>query len=424
MEIWKDIPDFNKYEASTTGKIRNKTTLKELSLNNLRGGYIRVSLQNNKSGRKAETVHRLIAKTFIHNPKNKYTVNHKNHNKLDNRVENLEWASTTEQNRHKRKIPKEKQRLISSRKVWRIDMKTDKKLQLYETIKDASKWIFDNGLTTVKEFNGGNSIKTSISAVCQKKNKISYGYKWEYDDSDRNKYTNEIWKTIPKELIHNKEGYKISNYGRVENHKGRITEGHHKPNNYRWVSIAPKQYLLHILVAKVFFDGYSKDKIVNHKDGDKTNAKLSNLEFCSYSENSQHAHDNELNKSAKKVIVLNKKTNEVKKFKSIILTSRYVGVNHVTLGKNLKKYNLYVTSTFIIRYNTNNIIPKNIYAWYDCNKTYSNVKIEIDNKQVIYLYSIAQICLISDIKKHTLYANLKKNKIYTHDILKITSLIS
>ena len=53
--------------------------------------------------RKTSSVHQLVALTFIPNPKQKRTVNHKDHNKLNNSVENLEWATTTEQNRHKKK---------------------------------------------------------------------------------------------------------------------------------------------------------------------------------------------------------------------------------------------------------------------------------------------------------------------------------
>ena len=91
---------------------------------------------------------------------------------------------------HKRKVPREKQRLMSSRKVWRIDNDTNEKIELYETIRDASKWVFDNNLTTIKKFNNGNNIKTKICAVCRKK-ETAYGYIWNYDISHVNKYENE-----------------------------------------------------------------------------------------------------------------------------------------------------------------------------------------------------------------------------------------
>jgi len=315
-EIWKQIPDFSNYEISSYGNIRNKSSRKHLSQGTLRGGYIRSKLKNDDNKYKSLTIHRIVAMTFIPNLENKSTVNHINHNKLDNRVENLEWASTTEQNRHKRKVPRDIQRLISSRKVWRIDVDTNNRIQLYETIRDASKWVFDNNLTSVENFDNGNNIKTRICAVCRKKRNQSYGYKWEYDDRDDEKFKDEIWKSIPKELIDNKEGFYISTYGRLKNKTGRISEGYNKPNDYKWCSISPKQYLLHRLVATVFLPNWYNKNIVNHKDGNKANSKLYNLEWVTSQENSQHAIDTVLNPCCKKI-----RCSFVQKNKNIVFDS-------------------------------------------------------------------------------------------------------
>ena len=167
-------------------------------------------------------------------------------------------------------------------------------------------------------------------AVCRKKRKIAYGFNWIYDISDIDKFENEIWKPIPSNLVNNTEGYFISSYGRVKNHHGRITEGHHKPNDYIWVSVYPKQYLLHILLAKVFLPNYYNKKIVNHKDGNKTNCKLYNLEWSTPSENSQHAHDNLLNKTGKKIKVTNIKTKKIEIFISLTSFSRS---KNISIGK-------------------------------------------------------------------------------------------
>lgn len=166
-EIYKQIIGFDKYEISTYGNIKNIKTQKQLK-GGIKSGYICVCLSDNNGQSKSCKIHRLVALTFIPNPENKETVNHKNHNKIDNNVDNLEWATTTEQNNHKRKCKKEIQELVSSRAVWRIDKVTNVKLEFYKTIKFAAQWVFDNKLTSITEFNDGNNIKTKICAVCQK----------------------------------------------------------------------------------------------------------------------------------------------------------------------------------------------------------------------------------------------------------------
>ena len=224
---------------------------------------------------KTVSIHRLVALAFIPNPEKKETVNHKSHNKLDNRVEKLEWMTMKEQNNHQRKCPKEQSELAGARPVWRIDIKTNKKIELYPSITIASKCIFD----TIKKSNVKN-IKDSICKVCRDengKNVTAYGYKWEYDEII---VDNEEWRDIKPEIINGVEGYKISNCGRLKNHKGKISVGYNKEGGYLFVSILSKPYQLHILVAKVFIPNLEKKKNqVNHIDGNKLNAKF-RMVYC------------------------------------------------------------------------------------------------------------------------------------------------
>lgn len=300
-EEWKEVIVDNEntnYEVSNLGNVKNKTTNKILKPS-VKSGYFNLSLSLNNKFRKTLRVHRLVATAFIPNSENKYTVNHKDHNRLNNNVENLEWATTIEQNQHRRKCSKEIQELVSSRAVWRVDAITNEKLQYFKTIKFASQWIFDNNLTSVKEFNEGNNIKTKICAVARNNRKTTFGYKWVYDTTDVNIYENEIWKEIPPEIIDDVKGYTVSNYGRIKSHKGRITNGYNHESGYLWVSIFPKQYLLHRIVAKVFIPNTENKEQVNHKDGNKSNCNLENLEWMTCSENSQHCHDTGLHKKNK-----------------------------------------------------------------------------------------------------------------------------
>ena len=92
-EIWKKITDFP-YEISNLGNVRNIRTGKILKQNKDSSGYPQVELfYNNK--RKSIRIHRIVAEYFIPNPNNLPQVNHKDENKWNNVVSNLEWCDIT-----------------------------------------------------------------------------------------------------------------------------------------------------------------------------------------------------------------------------------------------------------------------------------------------------------------------------------------
>ena len=99
-EIWKDIKGFEGlYRISSEGRVFSikKNSLKKNNLG--ANGYFRVSLWRLKKPHYIY-IHRLIAGHFIENPKNLKCVNHKNGNKQDNRIKNLEWCSHSFNNKH------------------------------------------------------------------------------------------------------------------------------------------------------------------------------------------------------------------------------------------------------------------------------------------------------------------------------------
>lgn len=104
-EIWKPIVGFEGlYEVSNIGRVkslkRNTTSGRVLS-QALNRGYMSVVLCKNGKHYNAK-VHRLVAMAYIQNPNKKKEVNHIDGNKTNNRAENLEWVTASENAKHAR----------------------------------------------------------------------------------------------------------------------------------------------------------------------------------------------------------------------------------------------------------------------------------------------------------------------------------
>ena len=145
MENWKKVEGYEAYEVSDLGRVRRGGRV--LKVNPDKDGYLLISLYKDDV-RKRKSIHRLVGEAFIPNPEGKPTINHIDHDRANNRLENLEWATRSEQKIHSPKpIGKSGHRNIQlvsgywevdiSRECVRVFRKTFPTLQEAITARDA-----------------------------------------------------------------------------------------------------------------------------------------------------------------------------------------------------------------------------------------------------------------------------------------------
>lgn len=160
--MWKDIPNWeNYYEINELEEVRNKITKKLIIGDTNNAGYPRIYLYNKNNSIKKERFfrHRLVALLFIPNPNNYLEVNHIDGNKLNSNVNNLEWCTRKQDERHSYKVGGSKHKNYKPFKI-----------------------IYDNGLEEIYNFKEDLSKLLGISRVTvkywlQKKNKGFRKYK-------------------------------------------------------------------------------------------------------------------------------------------------------------------------------------------------------------------------------------------------------
>jgi hypothetical protein len=123
---------------------------------------------------------------------------------------------------------------------------------------------------------------------------------------------NVIWKRMIYHCKDLGDYYLVSNTGEIKGVKtGKIRKKNINHEGYYFVGISLGSrknqpcIKVHRAVAETFLINENNYPVINHKDGNKLNNYVENLEFCTYQYNSQHASDNELITYAKKVICLN-----------------------------------------------------------------------------------------------------------------------
>jgi hypothetical protein len=159
--IWETVEACDRYEVSTRGEVRNKETMQILRPAIYKSGYGGVTLCRHPEKRSTKLIHRLVALAFLDNSDSKSQVNHKDGNKLNNFLSNLEWATPAENTRHAWETGLNWERVKA---VEQLSMDGEF-IAKFKSMKDAAKTV-------------GLKSHTSIHDVISGRDKSAGGYKW------------------------------------------------------------------------------------------------------------------------------------------------------------------------------------------------------------------------------------------------------
>lgn len=195
-EAWKDIPNCDGlYQVSNLGNVkslgryvrvsdklggRRKKKESLLKFEVCKNGYLRVSL-NKDGGRKHFLVHRLVAEAFIPNPQNMPQINHKDEDKTNNRVENLEWCDAKYNSNYGKRTMKSS--IAKFKPVKQYDLQGNF-IREFSSFKEAS-----------------DSVGVSVYKQDCKAGRSAGGYQWRMNGDPCGVYTDKRGDNSPKSRI-------------------------------------------------------------------------------------------------------------------------------------------------------------------------------------------------------------------------------
>lgn len=182
--MWNTIKGFQNYEINELGEIRSKDRQiidkcgrvqffkgKPILPHLTENGYLFVALY--QDGQKFQKkVHRLVAETFLPNPDNLPCINHKDQDKRNNSITNLEWCTIGYNNNYGDRNSRVSKKLLHredlSKKILQIN-KNNEVINTYPSLIEASRMLL-----------GNKTGASNISRVCRGIYKSAYGYKWKF----------------------------------------------------------------------------------------------------------------------------------------------------------------------------------------------------------------------------------------------------
>lgn len=318
-EKWRDLDDlgYSRYSISSHGRLLN-IEREEFVKGSLKEGYPYAFITDDSGKAKSMQLNLLVANTFVPNPDKLRFITYIDGNKQNIRADNLKWISASDSSKNNRTNK------YKGKPVYQLD--EDKEIiKKWDSTREAAEYFDIKG-----EFING-AIRRGTR---------TQGYYWEYCEKMDGEDEDLEWKEVKV------EGYKIifvSNTGTVKDNKGKIKKQTLNNSGYLNVQIRSeekyksKAFRVHILVAKGFLGEHENPKIeINHKDGNKLNNNIKNLEYVTHKENTIHAHKTGLiseNRNYKPVIEIDEDKNIIRTFDSCKEAAKVIGVDETAISK-------------------------------------------------------------------------------------------
>ena len=242
MDKLKIVKGFRAYKIDRYGNIYSTLSKKYLKPRKTTGGYLVISLNSDCGNRKSVMVHRLVATAFVEKGDIAYNVvNHLDGDRSNCSADNLEWCNTSQNIKHS-------YREGSSRNSHALEGYCSN-----TPVHELERWVPVLGYIGIYEVSSYGRIRS-----------ISRAY--------------------------------VDSRGHQRYHMGKIKTPTLR-GSYYIVSLTDlngkeKKHSIHRLVMQSFTKKLGDGKVVNHIDGNTRNNQYSNLEWTTYSKNTQHYFDN------------------------------------------------------------------------------------------------------------------------------------